>query len=278
MYRSSRVGAASAMMAVLILAACSDANSPDVSASADETAALAAAVGDGTAGDVALMTADVLILDGQATQASSPVPGFAPPLNDRFGGWPRVCPFDSALRRFVCRHAVNGSITMSRSYSFADENGDPQDQYDPLLTASANFMSTIEGTIERPRWSAEFARTRDLTFTGLAGQETERTVNGTGTGTLRAVRYEDSDGERLYEFDANFTISDVVLPVGAAEPWPLSGIASREVVVHRKGPFAEGSRTRTATVTFNGTQFVPLIVNEREFTLDLATGDVTPVS
>jgi hypothetical protein len=39
-----------------------------------------------------------------------------------------------------------------------------------------------------------------------------------------------------------------------------------------RGPAQGRSGTRTVTVTFNGTQYVPMTVNDRAFTLDLATG------
>ncbi|HJU64135.1 MAG TPA: hypothetical protein VJ596_00600, partial [Gemmatimonadaceae bacterium] len=61
-------------------------------------------------------------------------------------------------------------------------------------------------------------------------------------------------------------------------PWPLSGSVTHTVTAIRTREGAnQVSRTfsRTATVTFNGTQFVTLEVGTRVFTLDLATGEVS---
>ena len=69
------------------------------------------------------------------------------------------------------------------------------------------------------------------------------------------------------------TVSDVVLPFPYAPgAWPLSGTIVRQVSFSRDGRGRGRSGSRTVTVTFNGTQFVPMTVNERSFTLDLATG------
>ena len=72
---------------------------------------------------------------------------------------------------------------------------------------------------------------------------------------------------------ANVVTAAVRLP----DAWPLSGTIRRNHSVTRTDA-VNGTKTstRTSVVTFNGTQFVTLTVNGKEFTLDLATGDVAP--
>jgi hypothetical protein len=72
---------------------------------------------------------------------------------------------------------------------------------------------------------------------------------------------------------ANVVTAAVRLP----DTWPMSGTITRNHSVVRSD-VVNGTKTstRTSVVTFNGTQFVPLTVNGTAFTLDLATGTVTP--
>jgi hypothetical protein len=60
-----------------------------------------------------------------------------------------------------------------------------------------------------------------------------------------------------------------VVPV--PQGWPLSGTTSRACSVTFSGGPRDGqSVARTAVITFNGTQHVPLTVGARTFEVDLA--------
>lgn len=261
-------GALGAMTLALALAGCGDTSSPNLGDDAEEVADLAAIAGDAVAEDVAVVAAEAGTM---GPNASPP-----PPADDHFAAWVEPCAYDGAISRFLCPTVTRGTLTVSRSYALADADGNPQDTYYPLTTATAQFSSTIIGVVERPHWSATIDRRRELAFTGLAGSETQRTVNGTGTSAVHRSRHVRPSGERTYDFDASITIADVIVPVaGNGEPWPLSGSVTRDVTVSREGPYASGTRTRTVMVRFNGTRFVPLTINGREFTLDLATGAVS---
>jgi len=74
-----------------------------------------------------------------------------------------------------------GEFSGTRSVTFFDAGGIEQDAFDPLLTESIHVIRDIAGQITRDNFSASIARTRDMTVSGLAGEEADRTWNGSGT-------------------------------------------------------------------------------------------------
>ena len=127
------------------------------------------------------------------------------------------------------------------------------------------------------------SRERDLTLSGLLGANSTVTVNGTGaTEKMRTTFLRDSTGPngltRSYNLEASLAIANVVTPaIRMPDAWPASGTVTRNYKVTRTDA-TNGTTvtTRNSIVTFNGTQFVDLVVNGTAFTLDLATGTVTP--
>ena len=222
-----------ALLSTFALAACNDANGPSE---------LDQAIDD----DVALVAADAVLEDLQqmyvsiGSQAASGVSFDVP-------------------RDF------------SRTVSFFDVAGNLQDAYDPLTTASIRMLIEMSGAVERDGWTATIVRSRDVTVSGLVGEETERTWNGTSSTEVTRSQHSDENGTRTYDISAVGTIADVVRGVPRAEnPWPLSGTITRSITVVTNGPDGEVTRERTVVVTFNGSQFVTLTVNGEEFELDLA--------
>lgn len=110
--------------------------------------------------------------------------------------------------------------------------------------------------------------------TGLLGEETTRTFNGTGTESHSRTHVRDNVGTRTFEMDAQATIQDVVRAVDrVAQPWPLSGTITREwqIVIGNDG-IDDVVRTRTVIITFNGTQYATLTVDGETYEVDLAAG------
>jgi hypothetical protein len=163
-------------------------------------------------------------------------------------------------------------LERDRDVRFYDAEGIEQDAYDALTTARIEIETTIEGEIERDRMSASVSRSRDMTVTGLAGEETERTFNGSGESEISRTRVTDDAGTRSYEMESEADIDDVVRAVDRqAQPWPLSGTITRHVEIEiENGPNGDESRERTTVLTFNGTQYATLTVDGEEYEVDLA--------
>ncbi len=223
-----------ALLSTFALAACNDANGPsELDQAIDE--------------DVAIVAADAVLEDLQqmfislGSQAASGVSFDVP-------------------RDF------------SRTVSFFDAAGNQQDAYDPLTTASIHMLIEMSGAGERDGWVATIVRSRDVTVSGLEGEETERTWNGTSSTDVTRSQHTDENGTRTYDMSGVGTIEDVVRGVPRDEnPWPLSGTITRSItVVITNGPDGDATHERTVVVTFKGTQFATLTVNGQEFEFDLA--------
>ncbi len=165
-----------------------------------------------------------------------------------------------------------GDLERDRTVTFYDEGGAEQEEYDEETTASLRVVTTVEGSIERNSLSASVDRFRDMTATGLLGEETERTWNGAGVTEVARTRVSDDFGTRTYEFEAEAEVEGVVRAVDkVAQPWPLAGTITRwVVVVIVNGPNGDEVRERTTVLTFNGTQYATLEVDGETFEVDLA--------
>ena len=110
-------------------------------------------------------------------------------------------------------------------------------------------------------------------ITGLEGEETARTANGTGSSAVSRSRHSDQNGDRSYDMTGTTVISDVVHTVPRKEnPYPLSGTITRDVIVLIvNGRNGDETRTRHVVITFNGTQFATMTVNGESFEVDLST-------
>lgn len=223
-----------ALLTAIALAACNDANAPDsLDAELNEEAAMLAA-------DAALEDLGQMVI----SLGGAPAPAFA---------------------------AAGPPTTRSRTVTFFDAAGNQQDAYNAETTASMNIVVEMSGAVERDTWTATVERSRDMTVSGLEGQETSRIWNGTGTGdVLRAQTLDDVD--RSYAISSSSVIAAVVRGLPRDEnPWPLSGTITRSLTITiTNGPNGDEVRTRDVAITFDGTQFATVIVNGEEFELDLA--------
>lgn len=248
-----------AITCAVVLGACSsDTSGPD-GATPLLNADVAQVAADATAEDVDVMREPVFFTS---------LTGFAPGQGDFR---PANCPFNAATNRLECPVIAHEGITITRSYAFWDAANAVQQAYDALTTAKANVQSSIDGSRSLPNWEATIERDRDMTATGLAGTETQRTWNGTGSSHVTHSKHTENGGERSYDLECNATVSNVVIPVpNGGDVFPLSGTITRQCTVSFVGGPRDGqSVNRTAVVTFNGTQTVTLNVNGKTFDIDL---------
>ena len=160
----------------------------------------------------------------------------------------------------------------ARTATFFDAAGDPQEVHDPLTTASIHLVIESTREFSRDSWTATGTRSRDVWITGLEGEETSRTVNGTGSGSVTRSQHTDEDGTRTYDMLSTSVIENVVHPVPRADDaWPLSGTITRNVTINVvDGPDGDATKTRTAVITFNGTNLVTMTVGDETFEIDMS--------
>jgi hypothetical protein len=240
----------SAALAALALAGCGDSTGPALDATTLQNAAVM--VADATIEDVTLATTPFGFGAAAAPATSGEREGFGEP-----GG----------------RGGIGGTFSGTRSVTFYDASGTEQGAYDPLTTASIHVLLDLAGDVTRDTWSASVQRSRDLTISGLEGEETTRTFNGTGSETVSRSRVLDDGTQASHEMSGTFTYEDVVVPVPGSEPrWPLSGKIHRTLNVDVvNGPNGDQSRTLDVTVTFDGDSTATAVINGETVEIDLST-------
>lgn len=278
---------AAPMLALVFAAACSsDSTSPITITTEDVNQAAVISASDATSEDVAIMTASDMTMSGGADLVAagsglmlSRTAGASPNYVWTFGG---VCTYSSTTGRFTCPPITSNGLTLNRDYAFYDANNVTMSAYDSLLTASANFHISVTGVHTADAGADTVNRDRTLTVTGLAGHETSRTWNGTGTRTDGGWRAF-TGVIRTYHTTDNVTISNVVVNLPrSSNPWPMSGTITRQIsgtaTVVKAGVTKTFSVTRTVTITFNGTVDATVTVGTSTYTLDLSTGTWTKTS
>jgi hypothetical protein len=159
----------------------------------------------------------------------------------------------------------------AREVSFFNEVGNSQTDYNKLTTARVHAITAISGDVSRERWSALVNREKDMTITGLAGENTHRTINGSGTVEVNKSKHLNNGTVREYDMTGSFTKTDVVMPVHGTTPrYPISGTITRSMqatVVNGK----KGDRKKSVemTITFDGDSTANMIVNGKELEIDL---------
>jgi hypothetical protein len=164
-------------------------------------------------------------------------------------------------------HAGSGTVEKT----FYDAAGNEQTELDDLTTERIEVVTEVGGDVSRENWDASVYRVRTMTITGLEGEETHRTMNGTGESDISRSRHTD-DGDRSYEMTGSFTYNDVVVPIPGSDPrYPISGTITRAMESTRTD--ADGSETKSMnmTITFDGDDTAIAIVNGETVEIDLTT-------
>ena len=167
--------------------------------------------------------------------------------------------------------SFEGDFAGVREVSFFAAGGVEQDAYDPLTTASVDIVHEVEGTIVRDRFTAEIFRAREMTVSGLEGEETHRTWNGSGSSSVARSGVTPDGTERSHSAEGSFTLRDVVVPIPGTEPrWPISGTVTREMVMTRTGPDGTLTREFEIVITFDGSSIATALVNGETVEIDLS--------
>jgi len=271
-----------ALAAAALSGACSSDSVNPIQITADDVnQAAVMSASDATAEDVSIISASDMTMSGGAVQSlvgsgmqMSRIPmTVAASYQWTFGG---SCTYSASTGRFTCPAIVSGGLTLNRDYAFLDASQTAQSAYDPSTTASANFHVSVAGIHTVLTGADTVSRDRNLTVSGLAGAETSRTWNGTGTRNDHGSR-QGPDATRSYATNDNVTLSNIVVNLPrSSNPWPISGTITRQIngtaSVSRNGFTKSFSVDRTVTITFNGTQQAAVTVNGVAYTLDLSTG------
>ena len=255
------------LAATLVLGACSEGTGPNL-ASPTLNLDIANAVADGAGGDVATMRE---LSHGLNV-------GMRFWLSPRDAPHPGDCPYNAGTGWHTCTTISGlGGLSLDRRYAFYDAANAAMETFDQLLTAKVHFIKHLEGSIGRTfdggSMSADVEYDRDMVVTGLAGEETSRTWNGTGASEIKRTRMSDTQGTRTYELSGTVAVAGVVVPRRTAEQtdaWPTAGTMTMVVTGSVSNGAESRDVSRTVVITFNGTSLPDATVNGEPFVIDLA--------
>lgn len=280
-----RARGALALAALLVTAACRDGGvGPDRPAASAprETKLIATAGGKSAANDVLLVQAIAAALGGGTSAAPSRslrLPnGIAPSADITYGGLD--CTYQSSGQDagwFTCPEVTLESMTIHAMFALIDTAGQKQSAYDDTATVRADVRYWARGTLVNPSGAATIDRERTLRVDSLQNGATRRIFGGVGTNTSTGPLPDDAT--QTYVLNDTTTADSVVVGVPfSANVWPLSGrlITDTQLDISQGGTHVSTTHRRVV-ITFNGTQLVEMKVDDATtYTLDLATGDLTP--
>lgn len=188
---------------------------------------------------------------------------------------PRGCSWSAETSRFVCPPFTSpDGLTVERSFAFY-AGGVAQQSYDATATDSINFQGSLKGTLNRTDRTVWINTSRNMTVSGLAGAETQRSWSGTGTRTDSAHVTSDGVARRTRIHSVDQVAAVVFALPRSANPWPMSGTITHDITMTSVADNGTSTRTRSATrhvvVTFNGTSTASVLVGTTACTLNLAT-------
>jgi hypothetical protein len=247
------------VLALLALAACSDdSTGPGAADARQESLDLAVTAGDAIASNVMMARSDMHAAGASGSGGAQARVGDGCTWNAGAGSW-------------TCESSRESDVDVSRTITFY-AGGATQQQYDAATTDSIRITASMAGTFTRDGRTTTVSRSRAAVISGLAGAETQRTINATGTGSVQS-QFVDGDVTRSYSETVSNVEDDVVIPVGGG--YPLSGTVTHDITATMTvtGGGRTGTRTveRHVVVTFNGTSTVPMTVGTLECTLNLET-------
>ncbi len=241
----------------------------------DTLEAVAYSVGQATVADLSVFGTSGTMLGFDASSAAAAFSISPASRSNALGGG---CTFDSGTGRFDCPPVTTDGLTLVRSFAFFDASGSPMMKFDST-TASANIMATETGVRPSLTGADTVNRNRNVTVSGLLGHNTTRIWNGSGVRSDGGY-WSDRLALRTYDVQDNTTFTNIVVTLPRLlHLWPTSGSVSRSVrvtgSVNRGGVIKTFTVSKDITVTFNGTEQVPMTIGGVSYTLDLLTGQAT---
>lgn len=197
--------------------------------------------------------------------------GGGPLLADGQAGQGGQCRKMGGGGTFSCGQMVRDGFTFTREVTFYDEDGNEQlDGFDQATTDAIHMVVQASGTREHSFWSASMERSRDMWLTELLSDA--HLLNGEGHSVVNRSGNPADGSERTFDMTVDVLWEDVVhLQPREDFPYPESGTITRDIFVEvTKDGEVIGGRDVTTVITFNGTQFVTLLVNGEAYEIDMA--------
>lgn len=194
--------------------------------------------------------------------------GFGPGLGrGPFGDTPfndSSCTYSASTGRVTCPALTINGLTVLRSASYLTAAGVSQAKFDTLTTNTVNVQTDVSGTvIHHGNDTSTVHNASNRTTTGLASGSTQRTVNGTSSGT-ESTHGTNQQGSFTATRSAADTTSGLIIPLVAGKPtYPTAGtvIRTMQASVTIAGGTPSNS-SRREVITYNGTATAGLVITQ----------------
>lgn len=171
-----------------------------------------------------------------------------------------TCTFSTP--RVECAPVIRDGLTVTRSFSFLDAAGVVEQAFDAAKTDKVDVQNTVTGTVTHHSTATSTVNSSsDFTITGLASPSTQRTIDGTASGSEKTTGTKDG-----VAFTAMRTASDVtsglVIPIQNGRPtYPTKGTVTRsmEATVTLAGSSLSTS-SRKEVITYNGSATATVVI------------------
>jgi hypothetical protein len=179
-------------------------------------------------------------------------------------GLDATCTFAASTGDVTCGPTTRNGLTITRIHTFRNAAGTAQSAPDST-TNSERTRITVSGTttsLRRDSVTTTVQHTSDRTVTGLAYNATQRTVNGTASGTESSSGI-NRDGVRFTAVRVSGdTTQGLVIPIlTTGRSHPTAGTVRREMKVTMT--LAGGTpttNTRREVITYNGTTSATVVI------------------
>jgi hypothetical protein len=172
------------------------------------------------------------------------------------------CAFSTTSNRNDCAAIMRAGLTINRSYSFLDAAGHVQQSFDPASTNTVNVKNSVTGTVTHHSTATSTVNSSsDFTVVGLAAGSTQRTVDGTASGSETTTGTRDGVAFTVAR-TADDKTTGLVIPIQDGRPtFPTAGTVSRSMTATvTKDGSAPSTTSRSEVITYDGSATAKVVI------------------
>jgi hypothetical protein len=172
------------------------------------------------------------------------------------------CAFSTTSNRNDCAAIMRAGLTINRSYSFLDAASHVQQSFDPASTNTVNVKNSVTGTVTHHSTATSTVNSSsDFTVVGLAAGSTQRTVDGTASGSETTTGTRDGVAFTVAR-TADDKTTGLVIPIQDGRPtYPTAGTVTRSMTATvTKDGSAPSTTSRSEVITYDGSATATVVI------------------
>jgi len=172
------------------------------------------------------------------------------------------CAFSTTSNRNDCATIMRAGLTINRSYSFLDAALHVQQSFDPASTNTVNVKNSVTGTVTHHSTATSTVNSSsDFTVVGLAAGSTQRTVDGTASGSETTTGTRDGVAFTVARTADDKTVG-LVIPIQDGRPtYPTAGTVTRSMTATvTKDGSAPSTTSRSEVITYDGSATATVVI------------------